>query len=162
MITQEYAKQLFDLKNGQLVWKVQKAQRNKIGSVAGTVSKKDGYTRVIVDGKSYLAHRIVFLIENGYMPKEIDHINRDKTDNSVNNLRACDRYQNALNKNLYKNNKTKIRNVHIHSCGKYEVSFRRKNKNIYIGLFDNLELAELVAIEAASKLKAEVALLKSK
>jgi len=150
MITQEYAKQLFDCVDGHLVWKVSKAKRIKIGSQAGTISK-DGYVRIFVDGKSYLAHKIAYLIEHGYMPSEIDHIDRSKTNNNVGNLRQCTRSENAINRSLFNNNKTGIKNVHKHSFGKYEVSFKRNKKSIYCGLFDDLELAELVAIEAKHK-----------
>jgi len=150
MITQEYAKQLFDCVDGHLVWKVSKAKRIKVGSKAGTIGK-DGYVRVFVDGKSYLAHKLVYLIEHGYMPSEIDHIDRTKTNNDAGNLRPCTRSENAINRSLFVNNKTGIKNVHKHSSGKYEVSFRRNSKSIYCGLFDDLELAELVAIEAVHK-----------
>ena len=150
MITQKYAKQLFDCIDGHLVWKVSKAKRIKIGDNAGTISK-DGYVRVFVDGKSYLAHKLVYLIEHGDMPTELDHIDRNKLNNDVSNLRPCTRSENSINRNLFVNNKTGIKNVHKHSCGKYEVSFKRNNKNIYCGLFDDIELAELVAIEAVHK-----------
>jgi hypothetical protein len=150
MITQEYAKQLFDCVGGHLVWKVSKAKRIKIGSKAGTIGK-DGYIRVFVDGKSYLAHHLVYLMEHGCMPTEIDHVNRVKTDNSVANLKQCTRAENSLNRGMFSNNRTGIKNVHKHSSGKYEVSFRRNSKSIYVGLFDDLELAELVALEATHK-----------
>jgi hypothetical protein len=150
MITQKYAKQLFDCIDGHLVWKVSKAKRIKIGDNAGTISK-DGYVRVFVDGKSYLAHKLVYLIEHGDMPTELDHIDRNKLNNDVSNLRPCTRSENSINRSLFANNKTGIKNVHKHSFGKYQVSFRRNNKHIYCGLFDDLELAELVAIEAVHK-----------
>ena len=158
MITQEYAKQLFDCVDGHLVWKVSKAKRIKIGSQAGTIGK-DGYVRVFIDGKSYLAHHLVYLIEYGHMPTEIDHLNRVKSDNRITNLKQCTRFENAINKGMFINNKTGVKNVHKHSFGKYEVSFKRNNKNIYVGLFDDIELAELVAIEAKHKvdiLKAQI------
>jgi len=151
MITQEYAKQLFDCIDGHLVWKINKAKRIKVGDKAGTISK-DGYVRVFVDGKSYLAHKLVYLIKHGYMPTELDHIDRNKLNNKISNLRQCTRSENSINRNLFVNNKTGIKNVHKHSFGKYEVSFKRNNKNIYCGLFDDIELAELVAIEAVHKI----------
>lgn len=150
MITQECAKQLFDCVGGHLVWKVSKAKKIKVGDKAGTVGK-DGYVRVFVDGKSYLAHKIAYLIEHGVMPTELDHINRVKTDNAVSNLRQCTKQENNLNRSLFANNKTGIKNVHKHSSGRFEVSFRRHGKSIYVGLFDDLELAELVALEATHK-----------
>lgn len=162
MITQEYAKQLFDIVDGHLVWKVKKALRTKVGERAGTTNDKK-YVKVIIDNKSYLEHRVIFLMEHGYMPTEIDHKNRIKSDNRISNLTECSRNHNMINRNLFKNNKTGIKNVHKHSFGGYEVSLRRNNKSIYIGLFDDIELAELVALEAAHKLdilKAEVNKLK--
>ena len=156
MLTQELVKHLFVVKDGDLLWKNPRARRLKPMSKAGNISK-NGYVRVVVGKKSYLAHRLVYFMETGVMPTEIDHINRNKTDNRFCNLREVSRNENALNKGMYKCNTSGYRNVNKHTCGKFEASFRRNGKRIYVGLFDTPEIANAALI----KKLAEVAALKA-
>ena len=59
---------------------------------------KDGYLIIKIKGKQYKAHRLVFAYFNGRFPHgEIDHINRIRTDNRIENLRECNREDNVLN-----------------------------------------------------------------
>ena len=86
-ITQALVRQLFDYQDGKLIRKISSGSRWPVGSQAGHISKHIGY-RVISMGqiKEY-EHRVVFLWHHGYMPKEIDHINLDRADNRIENLR---------------------------------------------------------------------------
>lgn len=65
------------------------------GIVAGTLC--NGYIRIKVDGKDYLAHRLAFLVVNGFLPDELDHINGNKIDNRIINLREATRQENQRN-----------------------------------------------------------------
>ena len=167
MLTQEYANHLFAVSGKDLVWKNPKARRLKPMDKAGTFGK-DGYIRVFVDGKSYLAHRIVYLMHRGVMAEELDHINRNKTDNSIDNLRCVTRLVNAQNKGSYRNNSTGYRNVHKHPKGRFEAGIRVNGKRVYLGLFDTPEQASQAAESARQQFykaeldatKAEVAALK--
>ena len=79
-------------------WKRWNAQH--AGNVAFTAinpGKRGGYKMGSILGKLYYAHRIVFLHYHGYMPKEIDHINHDRADNRITNLRETDRKTNMKN-----------------------------------------------------------------
>ena len=68
MITQEYLKQLFYYQDGQLI-------RKSTGKVVVcSETKGQRYLRVYVDGKPVTLHRLIFLHQNGYLPKTIDHI----------------------------------------------------------------------------------------
>ena len=155
MLTQEYVNELFTVCGGDLLWVKPKAIRIKPMTKAGTLGK-DGYIRVFVDGKSYLAHRIVYLMHHDEYVGELDHINRNKTDNSIENLRCVPRSENARNKGAYKNNSTGFKYVHSHPCGKYEAGVRVNGKRIYIGLFETPEEASLAAQAArATAIKAE-------
>ena len=78
MIDYETAKELFDYDpdTGMLTWKVRPSVRSsaRIGDVAWTLNN-NGYRRVMFRGKSYLAHRIVWLLTHGNWPeKDIDHL----------------------------------------------------------------------------------------
>ena len=58
---------------------------------------RDGYLIVKIKGKQYKAHRLVYLMHNGYLPDEVDHINRIRDDNRIENLRHSNRCINHEN-----------------------------------------------------------------
>lgn len=68
---------------------------------------KDGYLIIKVKGKQFKAHRIVWLLNNGDFPKsELDHINRIRTDNRIENLRESNRKEQNANRTLSPNKDT--------------------------------------------------------
>ena len=160
MITKEHLWEKYDYKDGILYHKVTWGPV-KAGEVAGTKTPT-GYIKVYVDGKPHFAHRVIFFMHNGYFPKEIDHINRIKDDNRIENLREVCRVENARNKGMYKANRSGYRNVSHLLDNKYEVSFRIKGKRVYVGTFGNLEFAGLVAEEARKKLHANQSIFKAR
>lgn len=83
MLTQNELKSLlhYNIDTGEFTWKVPKAWHTKVGSKAGSLNHY-GYIQVMINRKSYLAHRLAFLYMEGELPKaEIDHINRDRSEN---------------------------------------------------------------------------------
>lgn len=102
VITQQLLEQLFsyDPNEGVLRWK---AQRGPIraGRIAGHLTR-NGYRSVSItlDGieRSYLVHRIVWFRQTGQWPKNvIDHVNGDKNDNRLRNLRDVSLIENGQN-----------------------------------------------------------------
>lgn len=88
------------------------------GDFAGSLSKSSGYYVVGLKGKLYLAHRLVWCLHNKQdVPTnlKIDHINNDKLDNSIDNLRLVNSQLNALNRKLSKNNTSGFQGVNWHS-----------------------------------------------
>lgn len=157
MITQEYIKQLFSYSDGNLYWKVAKGSRAKVGDKAGTLNNT-GYIRIIINGKAYQAHRIIFLIHHNYLPEFIDHIDGNKVNNCVENLREATLLQNNCNQKLLKANTSGYKNVSWHKqLKKWQVTIKVNTKQRHMGIFDDLELAELVAIEARDKYHKEFA-----
>jgi hypothetical protein len=68
------------------------------GSVTG-VPRPDGYIQVMIEGKIYLAHRLAWLYVHGEFPKDqIDHINHDRSDNRIENLRSVTYKENNQNR----------------------------------------------------------------
>ena len=155
MVTFERVRELFDFQDGKLVWKIKKAQAIKIGKIAGTISKK-GYRVIEIDYKSYKAHRLVWLWYYGVWPDHhIDHINRIKDDNRIENLRLAtfedlsDEAANSQNRPLSIYNKSGYSGVHWHKqTQKWKVEISVKNKIIYLGLFKDKEDAVKARQEA--------------
>jgi hypothetical protein len=154
MITQERLKELFDYQDGQLIWKVKKAQCVKIGTAAGSISTANGlkYVCVEIDGSSYKLHRLNFLYHHGYLPKRIDHKDGNSLNNNVENLREVTASQNAQNSKFRKSNKSGFKNVHFEKRNqKWRVLLQVDGVAKSFGYYDDVELAGLVAAEARDK-----------
>lgn len=59
---------------------------------------QDGYLRVRCNGRLRMKHRFLFWLAHGYLPKEVDHDNGVRSDNSIGNLVASDRSHNTTDK----------------------------------------------------------------
>jgi hypothetical protein len=150
-ITQDYVKQLFEYRDGELYWKVKYSQRVKIGQKAGALDG-DEYFRISINGKRYLNHRLIFLMHHGYLPEYLDHIDGNPSNNKIENLRAATLTQNQHNRKLGKDNTSGVKGVCWHKIKKkWQVQMRINNKVKHFGYFKNLELADLVAQEARNK-----------
>jgi hypothetical protein len=148
MITQKRLHELFVYDNGNLI-------RN--GKIAGSVNKR-GYRVICVDYKMYKAHRLVFLYHYGYPPTQIDHVDTDKLNNRIENLRPADNFISAMNRGAMKNNTSGCKGVFFDKeTQKWRVAVRVNKKLKSFGRYDDIELAELVAIEARNKYHKEFA-----
>jgi len=158
-LTQEYLKSIldYDLDTGVFTWKVKKSQSTKAGNVAGWIY--NGYWEIEIDHKKYKAHRLAWLYVYGEMPKNlIDHINNDRSNNRISNLREATYQTNSENYKTPKTNKSGVKNVSWYkNLDKWVVSMSIKKTKKTIGYFDDLELAELVAVEARNKYRGEFA-----
>ena len=74
-------------------------------------STSNGYLRVSNGNKSYLQHRVVFFLHHGYWPKEVDHKDRDRANNSPGNLIDATRSANVHNTGTYTNNTSGVKGV---------------------------------------------------
>jgi hypothetical protein len=92
LLSVEKLKEKFDYipETGELV------RKNKKGKVGWIDSS--GHLAIEMHNKFYYAHRLIFFIHHGYFPSQIDHINRIKTDNRIENLRDCSPSANSLNR----------------------------------------------------------------
>jgi hypothetical protein len=93
----ESLRETFTYENGELFWN--KSHNNSYtGKKAGGIGH-DGYIRLVWERKSYRLHSLIWIWHNGEIPNGfvIDHINQDKTDNRIENLRLATRRQNATN-----------------------------------------------------------------
>lgn len=84
--------------SGVLIWKLPLSRAVKPGQIAGK-TQSNGYRQVNFLGGWYLAHRLIWLYCHGHWPKEyLDHINMDKTDNRLVNLREASAAENNWNR----------------------------------------------------------------
>jgi hypothetical protein len=110
-----------------------------------------GYRRVSINGVRYLVHRIIYFMHHGSEPEVVDHIDRDTTNNSIENLRAATKAENAYNCSVRADSSSGFRNVSWHSQKlKWRVMLMRGNKRKSYGFYDDIEEAALVA-ETARK-----------
>lgn len=118
-----------------------------------------GYYRLTVDGKVYYCHRLAWLLHTAQEPVGlVDHINGDKSDNRINNLRLCTHQQNLLNRGKNKNNTTGFKGVTlIKSTGRFCAHIAIDRVNKHLGVYATAEAAAAAYARAAAKLHGEYA-----
>lgn len=128
---------------GVFVWIKPPNKRIKVGSVAGCLVKTTGYWQIGIGKTRCLAHRLAWYFTYGYFPEEnIDHINQDKLDNRIINLRICTVSQNACNAPKHKDNRTGYKGVDFDKRrNKFRARIRVDNKQTHIGYFNTVEEA---------------------
>ena len=150
-LSKEMLNKLFEYLDGEIYYKVSRS-RNKAGSKAGTYRPHDNAYQVIINGKHYLTHRIVFMMHNGYLPQFVDHIDRNRSNNKIENLREATLEQNAQNAKIRKDATSGVKGVSWSKVDKaWRVRVQANNQRKDFGGFKDLELAELVAMEARHK-----------
>lgn len=138
-ITQDLLKELFDYQNGKLYWNV-KIRRIKVGDHAG-YDRPDECRVVMINGKNYRSHRLIFLYHHGYLPEFLDHIDGNPLNNDIDNLRAATKQENGRNQKKtksYRGKPTSSRYKGVtwdkqHERWLSRIQINRKQK--HIGLF---------------------------
>ena len=143
---------LFTYKDGRLHRKFITNVKQQLGQEVG-YSDKDGYRRCEIDGISYGVHRLIWLYHKGYLPKEIDHINRIKDDNRVENLREVTHSENLQNVGIKSNNTSGVLGVSFDKVkGKYIARVTVAGKVHRLGTFDDINVADEVVRNARKAL----------
>lgn len=104
----------------------------------GHKNSTNGYHAIKIDMKMYKFSSIVWCWHHGEMIKGLDHIDRDRSNNRIENLRKATHPQNCANKKIKATNKTGFRGV---SKYKHYQKWIAKAGNTYLGLFNSPELA---------------------
>lgn len=143
----------YDPKTGILTSKIKRGIYKK-GDIINGHLDEEGYLRIGINYKLYKAHKIIYMYMMGFFPIEVDHINKNRSDNRWINLRACTNKSGDNSQNRTKqNNKTSIyMGVSYHKrAKKWQANIKINGKNMHLGYF-NTELEAKNAYDEA-KLK---------
>jgi len=150
----ERLKALFYYKDGKLYNRISRGSVKKDSESGYTA--EDGYRRVRVDGKYYYIHRLVwFLLTNKEIPEDlyIDHIDGNRQNNHIENLRLATALENQYNKQRQNSGTSTYKGVWFDSVKDcWKASIRFKDKRHYIGQFET----ELEAALAYDRLAIEI------
>lgn len=153
-LTQAYLREIlkYDPETGIFTWIVDRSKAVKSGSIAGCKGKQIGYITIGIKGRVYKAHRLAWLYSYGDWPKGlIDHINGDKSDNRLTNLRdvmADGNSQNVRKPN--RRNKSGFMGV-IWFQNKWRATLSVNGKCKWLGDYTTPEEAHQVYLEAKRK-----------
>lgn len=154
MLTQQYIKQLFnyDEQTGHFTRIVGRGSSHA-GDLAGSVTW-NGYVTIYLDKKNYRAHQLAWLYVYGEIPNtDIDHINRNRSDNRISNLRIASRSENNINSKLYSHNTSRFRGVSFSKeRNKWESKIKHNGKTLHLGRFNSPEEAHQKYITEAKRI----------
>jgi len=139
---------------GSMTWKKSTGGGQTLGAEVGHTNSK-GYRGCKVCGRSYKLHRLIWLYQTGSFPKhDIDHINRNRSDNRWSNLRDVKSDVNAYNHKVRKDSKTGISGVSV-TCDKYKLPYHVRiavdNEEKHLGFYKTLDEAAMVRYNAECK-----------
>lgn len=142
----------YDPKTGIFRWRVRNCWRRKHGDLAGTTNKR-GYVVICLDRHLVLGHRLAWFYIHGIWPGELDHRDKVKNHNWIDNLREASTSQNHANLNAPAHNTTGFKGVYWHKkAGRYMASIKHNYKQIYLGLHDTKEAAHAAYCAKAKEL----------
>jgi len=145
MITQEELKEIlhYDPITGIFTSLVNRGSKVHKGDTLGSLEPR-GYLRIRINYKFYKLHRLAFLYMEGYMPIEVDHKNRIRTDNHWDNLRAATRLENTHNR-VTNNSVIGVSwNKEIEKWKAYGIRRDGNTECVHLGCFINYDDAVIV------------------
>ena len=130
-MTQKELKNIFRYEDGKLYWRKTGSGKKDISNPAGCFGK-DEYFKIAIKRKYYRRSRLVFCYFHGYFPEMVDHINRNTSDDRIENLRDASKSVQEKNKRPWSNTGHKF--ISKITCKKtqkgfyYKLGIRNKNK----------------------------------
>lgn len=153
-LTQSKVKRLFEYRDGELYWKVDRVRAKK-GDKAGT---SKGYKTVAIDGGHYTFGCVIFLMFHGYIPKRVSFIDGNPLNTKIENLRPATPSQVSCTMKKHKTNISGYKGVCFKkNRGKYMAQIAKNGKRYYLGLFATPQEAHKAYCKAAKKLHGEFA-----
>ena len=151
-LTAKQIRQLFDYKNGNLYWKHQPRPNNPIDiSVPAGTIHHTGYIYINTRGHSYAAHRLIWIYFTGkWPPHQIDHKDKNKLNNAIDNLRCASHSNNQMNQSKRRDNTSGYKGVSWHKdTKKWRARIRVNTQRIELGSYDTKEEAYEAYCKAA-------------
>jgi len=148
----------YDPASGVFTWLVKPQGRVAMGAAAGSLSSK-GYRYIKVRGASHRASRLAWFFANGDWPPDgidVDHVNGDRADDRIVNLRLATTQENCRNRGVSRTNTTGLKGVHRHK-GRYIARISAADKRLYLGSYKTAEEAHAAYAEAARRHHGEFA-----
>lgn len=132
----------YEPETGILRWKISPRNDVNPGDIAGSLDT-EGYVILSFKGHPYKAHRLAWMYVHGALPdKNIDHINQNKQDNRIANLRLCTNSENHQNTSPPANNTSGHKGVTWNKKDrKWRAQIKLNYRLRYIGSFDSKEQA---------------------
>lgn len=149
-VTKTLLYDLFKYEDGILYRKI--GRRNKYTWKPTGSLDKGGYLTTGLNGKVYKTHRLIFLMHHNYLPEFIDHIDGNRTNNNIDNLRAATKSQNARNHKVYVTSKSKYSGVTYNArAQKWAARAQLKGKRYFLGYYHVPEDAHGVVLTFKQK-----------
>jgi hypothetical protein len=156
-LSQSLLHELFEYRDGNLYWKSRPSNNVDTTKPAGSINR-NGYVNIKINRIQHKAHRLVFLMFHDYLPTEIDHIDGNKANNSIENLRVATSSQNNHNKRKVKNNTSGLKGVDFRKAhGKWRARIVTNGKQKHLGYFGSAEEAHDAYCQVAGKYYKEFA-----
>ena len=143
----------YDSATGWFTWTMEAPCRRHRGARAGCATR-NAYKVIGLDGRSYCAQRLAWLLHYGRWPDgEVDHINHDKHDNRIANLRDSTKSQNQTNRNQ---KETALpRGVKLTKCGTFRAVVNKDGRRMYFGTHATVDEAAAAAAMGRRRLFGE-------
>lgn len=142
----------YDPETGVITWRYRPARFFKCsrhfnswnarfaGNTAFTARNGDGYLSGCVLNYSVKAHRVAWAIAHGEWPDHVDHINGDRSDNRIENLRHVNNQENCRNQSIPRSNTSGVIGVSFHRpTNKWTAAIKVNRKSIHLGRFDDFD-----------------------
>lgn len=154
--TKERLSELFEYVNGGKLRRKVSAGNQKAGVETTGKLERHGYCRILVDGEHYLFHRIVWRLVYGDEPEFIDHINSDRSDNRIENLRRVNKNSNCQHQLRPRNNTSGFIGVYRYSrSNSWVAKICVNSKSKTIGYYKDIKDAVLAYNDKCNELHGE-------
>lgn len=132
-----------------------KAKRKDVVGREAGYKNGAGYISISIDGRSFLAHRLAWFYSYGIWPNVIDHVDRNRTNNRLSNLRDCTHSQNQANRSA--RGSFGIKGITKARGWGYQAQISSGNRTRYIGAFKTPEKAHSAYMTEARRIHGEFA-----
>jgi HNH endonuclease/AP2 domain len=158
-ITAEHLRSIihYDSETGVFTWLRPNPEwkAGRAGDRAGCFHKSSGYRAIKINSRAYREHRLAWFYVHGEWPKdELDHVNCDKADNRLSNLREASRHQNLANAPAWGKN---LKGADHLPSGRWRAKMCVKYKQITIGIYDTEQEAHDAYLNAVKNLYGDFA-----